>query len=75
MYGNFYDILRLLKTGQKSNSFDAHFVMHFKSTTSHTYILYFMTFKVLNQPKPISAMKKFMKLVWNQGMEERLTIL
>ena len=30
MDGRFYDLQRLLKNGQKSDSFAAHFVQHFK---------------------------------------------
>ena len=36
MDGHFSDLLRLLKNGQKSNSFTAHFEQHLKSATSRT---------------------------------------
>ena len=48
MYGHFFDILRLLDNGQKSDSFSAHFKYHFKSTTSCTDIRKYMAFKVVN---------------------------
>ena len=34
MDDHFYDLQRLLKNGQKSDSFAAHFVHHFNNTTS-----------------------------------------
>ena len=36
MDGHLSDLLRLLKNGQKSDSFAAHFEHHFDSTTSRT---------------------------------------
>ena len=36
MDGHLSDLLRLLKNGQKSDSFAAHFEHHFDSTTSST---------------------------------------
>ena len=36
MDGPFSDLQRLLKNGQKSDSFAAHFVQHFNSTKSRT---------------------------------------
>ena len=36
MNGHFYDLLRLLKNGEKPESFAAHFKQHFNTTTSHT---------------------------------------
>ena len=36
MDGHFSDLERLLKNGQKSDLFAAHFVQHFNSTTSLT---------------------------------------
>ena len=33
MDGHFSDLKRLLKNGQKSESFAAHFVQHFNNTT------------------------------------------
>ena len=75
MDGRFSDLQRLLKNGQKSGSFAAHFVQHFNSTTSRTELRKCMTFKVLNQLNPIGAMKTFMKPNCNLCMQERLTIL
>ena len=48
MDGHFSDLQRLLKNGQKSDSFAAHFVQHFNSTTSRTELHKCMTFKVIN---------------------------
>ena len=36
MNGHFSDILRLIKNGQTSDSFDAYFEQNFKSTISRT---------------------------------------
>ena len=66
---------RLLKNGQKSDSFAADFVQHFNSTTSSTKVRKCMTFKVLKQLNPIGAMKTFTKINCNLCMQERLTIL
>ena len=75
MDGYFSDLQRLLKNGQKSDSFAAHFVQQFNSTTSRTELRKCMTFKVLNQLNPIGAMKTFTKPNCNLCMQERLTIL
>ena len=75
MDGIFFDLQRLLKNGQKSDSFAAHFVHHFNSITSRTELGKCMTFKVLNQLNPIGAMKTFTKPNCNLCMQERLTIL
>ena len=56
-----YYLLRLLKNGQRPNSFDAHLEQHFTSATSRTEIRKYMTFKVLNDIKPIGAKKKITK--------------
>ena len=45
---HFTDILRLLKNGQKLDSFADHFKQHF-------------TFKLVKQLKPIGSMKTFTK--------------
>ena len=68
------NLQRLLKNGQKSDSFAAHFVQHFNNTTSRTDLRKCMTFKVINQLNPIGAMKKFTKPNFNLCMQERLTI-
>ena len=75
MGGHFSDIQRLLKNGQKSDSFDAHLVHHFNNTTSRTELRKFMTFKVIKQLNTIGAMKTFTKTNCNLCMQERLTIL
>ena len=75
MDGHFFDLQRLLKNGQKSDSFAAHFVQHFNSTTSRTELHKGMTFKVLKQLNLIGAMKTFTKPDCNLCMQERLTIL
>ena len=69
------DLQRLLKNGQKSDSFAAHFVRHFNSTTSRTELRKCMTFKVLKEINTIGAMKTFTKPNFNLCMQERLTIL
>ena len=72
---HFYDILRLLKNRQKSKLFAAHFQQHFNSTTSHTDLRNYMTFKVVKQLNLIGTMKTFTKTNCSLCMEERLTIL
>ena len=61
IYSHLSDLLRLLKNGQKSDSFAAHFEHHFNSTTSHTDIRKYMIVKVVNKLNPIGAMKTFTK--------------
>ena len=61
MDGHFSDLQRLLNKGKKSDSFDAHFVQHFNTTTSHTDLCRYMTFKVVRQLNPTGAMKNFYK--------------
>ena len=75
MDGHLFDILRILKNGQKPDSFAAHFKEHFNTTTSRTDIRKYMTFKVVKQINPIGAMKIFTKPSCNLCMEKRLTIL
>ena len=75
MYHNHLDPVKLLKNGQKSDSFAAHFVHHFNNTTSCTDLHKCMAFKVINQLNPIGAMKTFTKPNCNLCMQERLTIL
>ena len=53
---HFSDLLRLLKNGQKSDSFSAHFEQHFNSTMSRTDLHKYMTFEVLKQINLIRAM-------------------
>ena len=75
MDGHFSDVQRLLKNGQKSDSFADHFEQHFNTTTSRTYLRKYMTFKLVNQLNPIGAMKTFTKTNCNLCMQEHLTIL
>ena len=49
MDGHVSDLQRLLKNGQKSDSFAAHFVQHFNNTKSRTDLHKYMTSKVINQ--------------------------
>ena len=44
MGGHFSDLQRLLKSRQKSDSFDANSVQHFNTTTSRTDLRTYMTF-------------------------------
>ena len=74
MDGQFSNLLRLLKNGQKSYSFDAHFKQYFNTTMSRTYIRKYMAFKLVKQINPIGVMKTFTKPNFNLFMEERLTI-
>ena len=75
MDGHFSDLQCLIKNGQKSYSFAAHFVQCFNTTTSRTDLLKYMTFKVVKQLKLIGAMKTFTKPNCNLCMQELLTIL
>ena len=75
MDGHFPDLLRLLKNGQKYDSFAAHSKQHFNATTSRTDICKYMTFKVVKQLNLIGAMETFTKPNCNLCMEQRLTIL
>ena len=74
MDSQFSNILRLLKNGQKSDSFNGHFEQHFNTTTSRTDLRKYMTCKVVNQLNPISTMKTFTKPNYNFCMEECLTV-
>ena len=47
MDGHFSNLLRLLKNGQESDSFAAHFEQHFNSTTLRTDLHKYMTFKAV----------------------------
>ena len=63
MDDHFYDILRLLKNRQKTDSFAAHFEQNFNSTTSRTDLRKYMMFKVVKQLNPIDAMKNLRKQI------------
>ena len=75
MEGHFSDDQFLLKNGQKSDSFVAHFEQHFKYTTSRMDLHKCMMFKLVKQLSPIGPMKSFTKPNFNLCMEEILTIL
>ena len=75
MDGHFSVFLNLLKNGQKSDSFSAHFKQHFNTTTSRTDPCKYMAFKVVKQLNLIGTMKISTKPNWNLFMEERLTII
>ena len=75
MDGHFSNLQRLLKNGQKSDSFAAHFLHHFNTTTLCTDIRKYMRFKLVQKLNPIGAMKKFTKPNCNLCMQEHLTIL
>ena len=75
MYGHFYDLLRLIKNGQKYDSFADHFEQHFNSTMSCTDLCKYTTFKVVNKLNQIGTMKTFTKPNCNPCMEEHSTIL
>ena len=74
MNGHLSDLQRLFKNRQKSDSFAAHFVHHFNTTTSRTDLHKYITFKVLKQLNLIGAMKTFIKPNCNLYMQEHLTI-
>ena len=72
---HFSDLLRLLKNGQKSDSFSTHFEQHFKSTTSRIDLRKFTALQVVKQLNLIGVMKIFTKPNCKLCMEERLTII
>ena len=72
---HFFNTQRLLKNGQKSDSFAAHFEKRIKSTTSHTDLCNCVAFKVVNHLNPIGVMKSFTKPNCTIFVEEHLTIL
>ena len=59
MDGHLSDLQRLLKNRQKSDSFAAHFVQHFTTTTSYTDLRKYMTFEVIKKAKPNWSDEKF----------------
>ena len=69
MDGHLSGLLRLLKNRQKPDSFADHFEHQFNTTTSHTDLCKYMTFKVIKQLKPIVTMKIFTKPNCNLCME------
>ena len=75
MDGYFSDILYLIKSGQKLDSFAALFEQNLNATTSRTDLRKYATFKAVNQINPIGAMKTCTKPNCNLCTEERLTIL
>ena len=50
---HFFNILLILKNRQKLDSFAAHFIQNFYSTTSRADLRNFMTFKVIKPINPI----------------------
>ena len=58
MDGHLSDLQCLLKNGQKSDSFAAHFEQNFNTTTSRTNLRKYTKFKVVKQLNPIGATKK-----------------
>ena len=75
MNGHFYDLLRLLKNGQKLDEFAAHFEQHFNTTMSRIDLRKCIKFKVVKQLNQIGAMKTFTKPNCNLCIQERLKIL
>ena len=69
MDSHFSNILSLLKSRQKSESFAAHFEQHFNYTTSRTDLHKHITFKVVKHLNPIGAVKTFTKPNCNLCME------
>ena len=75
MDSHFSGVQRLLKNGQKPDSFVSHFEQHFKSTTSRMYLCKHMTFKVVKQLNTVEEMIPFAKPDYNICMEDRLMII
>ena len=75
MDDHFFDLLRLLRNGQKSDSCAAHFGQQFNAFTPDTDLCKYITFIVVKQLNPIGAMKKITKPNCNLCTKERLTIL
>ena len=63
-----YNFLRLLKNGQKWDSFAAHFKQNFKYTMSHTDLCKWTKFKVAKQLRPIGVIKKIMNRPYNAAI-------
>ena len=63
MDGHFSNPLRLLKNGQKSDSFAAHFEQKFNTTKSLTYLHKHMAFKLVNQIKQLVRWKHLRNLI------------
>ena len=74
-YGHFSNLVCLLKNGQKTDSFPAHFEQNFNATSSRTDLRKYMTFKVVKHLNMIDAMKKITKPYRPLCMDERLMIL
>ena len=75
MDGHFSDLQRLLKNGQKSDSFATHFIKHSNNTTSRTYLRKYMTFKLIKKLNSNGAMKTCTKPDCNICFQKRLMIL
>ena len=75
MDGHLSYLLCLLKNGQKSDLFAAHFEHHSNDTMSRTYLRKYMEFKVVKQINAVGTMKKFTKENCNLCIDEHLKIL
>ena len=75
MHGHFSDLQRLLRNGQRSDSFASHLVHQFNNTTPHMDICTYMKFKVIMELNRIGMIKTFTKYDFNVCMQARLTIL
>ena len=62
MDGRFSNLIHLLKRGQNSDSFAAHFEQNFESNTPCTDLRKGVLFKVINHINPIFEMKKLPNL-------------
>ena len=72
--GHLSNLQRLLKNGQKSDSFATQCVQHFNTTTSCTDLRKYITFKVVKHLHLIGTMKIFTKPNCNLCMQECLAI-
>ena len=75
MDGHFCDVQKLLKTGQKLDSFAAHYEQHLNSSRSRTTLCTCMMFEVDKQLNSIGEMKTFTKPNRDMCMDGRTTIL
>ena len=62
MGGYFFDLLRFLKNGQKSDSFAVLYGQHFNATMSFTGLRKYMNFKEIKQLHLIGAMEPLVYL-------------
>ena len=71
----FYDVQCILKKGQKSDSFSAHYYQHFKHNMLHNDLCKCMGLKVVNHINADGEMKSFIKPNFNLFLEEWLLVL